>query len=266
MSVHTITWSNVPIEAWQKYTLGAPAVHKIPEGYVTIEMYNTSRNEGHKPVRGGACVNQRRKSLAREIRAPVYRSTVQTVVKKTMENATKPNRSLPMKNWLSYICGQRYVWSRWSYSGRCRQEKVFAETAFRWSRTFFRTMNRKEAMAKSLPNACNLLIRWIFRNTINCVFYDYLRHHLELLPFRYVHFLIWTSHMSLVALRTSVTLCRCVMPLRYAVTLCRYVLPLRYAVTYTPWRHADVSIPPLFCILITSGPKGRVKHSSHYHS
>ena len=33
--------------------LGALAVRKIPEEYVIIEMYNTSRNERHKPVSGG---------------------------------------------------------------------------------------------------------------------------------------------------------------------------------------------------------------------
>ena len=33
--------------AWQNYTLGAQAVRKIPERYVIIEMYNTSRNERH---------------------------------------------------------------------------------------------------------------------------------------------------------------------------------------------------------------------------
>ena len=42
--VQTITWSNATIPEWQKYTLGAPEVRKIPEGYVIIEMYNTSCN------------------------------------------------------------------------------------------------------------------------------------------------------------------------------------------------------------------------------
>ena len=37
--VQTITWSEVPNDVLQKYTLGAPAVRKIPEGYVIIEMY-----------------------------------------------------------------------------------------------------------------------------------------------------------------------------------------------------------------------------------
>ena len=42
------TWSQASIPEWQKYTLGAQAVRKIPEGYVIIEMYTTSRNERHK--------------------------------------------------------------------------------------------------------------------------------------------------------------------------------------------------------------------------
>ena len=32
-------------------------VRKIPEGYVIIEMYSTSRNERHKPVSGGLLTN-----------------------------------------------------------------------------------------------------------------------------------------------------------------------------------------------------------------
>ena len=50
-------WSEAIIPVWQKYTLGAQAVRKIPEGYVIIEMYTTSRNERHKPVRGGVLIN-----------------------------------------------------------------------------------------------------------------------------------------------------------------------------------------------------------------
>ena len=50
-------WSEASIPEWQKYTLEAQAVRKIPEGYVIdIEMYTTSRNKIHQPVRGG--VNQ----------------------------------------------------------------------------------------------------------------------------------------------------------------------------------------------------------------
>ena len=56
-SMQTITWSDVPIDEWVKYISGAPAVHKIPEGHVIIEMYNTSRNENHQPPRGGVLIN-----------------------------------------------------------------------------------------------------------------------------------------------------------------------------------------------------------------
>ena len=55
--VQTITWSNATIPEWQKYTLGAPEVRKIPEGYVITEMYNTSRNKDYQPVRGGVLIN-----------------------------------------------------------------------------------------------------------------------------------------------------------------------------------------------------------------
>ena len=55
--VQTVTWSDVPNDVWLKYTLGAPEVRKIPEGYVIIEMYNTSRDENHQPIRGGVLIN-----------------------------------------------------------------------------------------------------------------------------------------------------------------------------------------------------------------
>ena len=55
--LQTVTWSAVPNDVWQKYTLGAPAVRKITEGYVIIEMYTTSRNKIHQPVRGGVSIN-----------------------------------------------------------------------------------------------------------------------------------------------------------------------------------------------------------------
>ena len=55
--VQTVTWSDVPNDVWQKYTLGAPEVRKIPEGHVIIEMYNTSRNKDYQPVRGGVLIN-----------------------------------------------------------------------------------------------------------------------------------------------------------------------------------------------------------------
>ena len=32
--VQTVTWSDAPNDVWQKYTLGAPEVRKIPEGYI----------------------------------------------------------------------------------------------------------------------------------------------------------------------------------------------------------------------------------------
>ena len=57
--VQTVTWSDVPNDVWQKYTLGAPEVRKIPEGYVIIEMHNTSRNESYQPVRGGVLINDK---------------------------------------------------------------------------------------------------------------------------------------------------------------------------------------------------------------
>ena len=55
--VQTVTWSDVPNDVWLKYTLEAPEVRKIPEGYVILKMYNTLRNENHQPVRGGVLIN-----------------------------------------------------------------------------------------------------------------------------------------------------------------------------------------------------------------
>ena len=55
--VQTVTWSDVPSDAWHKYTLGAPAVRKIPEGHVIIETYNASCNTSYQPVRGGVEIN-----------------------------------------------------------------------------------------------------------------------------------------------------------------------------------------------------------------
>ena len=49
-------WSEASIPEWQKYTLGAQAVRKIPEGYVIIEMYTTFRNEVN-PNRPGVDIN-----------------------------------------------------------------------------------------------------------------------------------------------------------------------------------------------------------------
>ena len=55
--MQTVTWSNASIPEWQKYTLGAPDFLKVPEGYVIIEMYNTSRNKSYQPERGGVLIN-----------------------------------------------------------------------------------------------------------------------------------------------------------------------------------------------------------------
>ena len=55
--VQTVTCSDVPNDVWQKYTLGAPEVRKIPEGYVIIEMYTISPNKGYQPDRGGVLIN-----------------------------------------------------------------------------------------------------------------------------------------------------------------------------------------------------------------
>ena len=95
-------WSEASIPEWQKYTLGAPAVRKIPEGYVIIEMYNISRNERHKPVRGGVLINgenywpikskHRSTGHIKWVNLHSDDPTVQSIVKETMESATKPNR------------------------------------------------------------------------------------------------------------------------------------------------------------------------------
>ena len=55
--VQTVPWSNATIPESQEYTSGAPEVRKIPEGYVIIEMYNTSCNTSYQPVRGGVEIN-----------------------------------------------------------------------------------------------------------------------------------------------------------------------------------------------------------------
>ena len=98
--VQTVTWSDVLNDVWQKYTLGAPEVHKIPEGYVIIEMYNTSRNENHQPVRGGALINDenywpvklknRSTGHIKWVNLHSNEPTVQSIVKETTENTTEP--------------------------------------------------------------------------------------------------------------------------------------------------------------------------------
>ena len=98
--VQTVTWSDVPNDVRQKYTLGAPEVRKIPEGYVIIEMYNTSRNENHQPVRGGVLVSDenywpvklkhRSTGHTKWVNLHSDEPTVQSIVKETMENTTEP--------------------------------------------------------------------------------------------------------------------------------------------------------------------------------
>ena len=98
--VQTVTWSDVPNDVWYKYTMEAPEVHKIPEGYVIIEMYNTLRNEDHQPVRGGVLINDenywpvklKHRSTGHIKWGNLYsdKPTVQSIVKETMENTTEP--------------------------------------------------------------------------------------------------------------------------------------------------------------------------------
>ena len=96
--LQTVTWSNTSISKWQKYTLKAPAVRKILEGYVIIEMYNTSRNERHQPVRGGVlitgenCLPVKLKYLStgrtKRVNLHSDEPTVQSIAKNPMENTT----------------------------------------------------------------------------------------------------------------------------------------------------------------------------------
>ena len=51
-----ITWSDATVSEWQNYTLGAQAVRNIPEGYATIEMYRSSRNN-FDPSNPGVYIN-----------------------------------------------------------------------------------------------------------------------------------------------------------------------------------------------------------------
>ena len=98
--VQTVTWSNATIPEWQEYTSGAPAVRKIPEGYVIIEMYNTSRNGDHQPVRRGVLINDenywpvklkhRATGHTKWVNSHRDEPTVQSIVKETMENTTEP--------------------------------------------------------------------------------------------------------------------------------------------------------------------------------
>ena len=96
--VQTVTWSNASIPEWQKYTLGAPEVRKIPEGYVIIEMYNTSRNKSYQPQRGGVLINgenywpvklkHRYTGHTKWVNLHSDDPTVQSIVKETMEKST----------------------------------------------------------------------------------------------------------------------------------------------------------------------------------
>ena len=100
--LQAFTWSNASSSEWQKYTLGAPAVRKIPERDVIIEIYDTSRNERHKSVRGGVLINgenywpvklkHRSTDHIKWVNLHSDDPTVQSIVKETMESATKPNR------------------------------------------------------------------------------------------------------------------------------------------------------------------------------
>ena len=87
-----------------KIHLEAQAVRKIPEGYVIIEMYNTSRSRKHQPHYEGVLISgenywpvklkHRSTGHAKWVNLHSDEPTVQTIVKETiaMENATKPNR------------------------------------------------------------------------------------------------------------------------------------------------------------------------------
>ena len=98
--VQTVTWSNATIPEWQKYTLGAPEFLKILEGYVIIEMYNTSRNKSYQPERGGVLINgenywpvklkHRCTGHTKWVNLHSDDPTVQSIVNETMENTTEP--------------------------------------------------------------------------------------------------------------------------------------------------------------------------------
>ena len=98
--VQTVTWSDVPNDVWLKYTLGASEFLKIPEGYVIIEMYNTSRNKSYQPERGGVLINDenywpvklkhRSTGHIKWVNLHSDDPTVQSIVKETMENTTEP--------------------------------------------------------------------------------------------------------------------------------------------------------------------------------
>ena len=96
--VQTVTWSNatIPESREQEYTSGAPEVRKIHEGYVIIEMYNTSCVKSYQPVRGGVEINSenywpvklkhRSAGHTKWLNLHSDEPTVQFIVKETMEN------------------------------------------------------------------------------------------------------------------------------------------------------------------------------------
>ena len=97
--LQTVTWSDVTNDVWENYRLGAPKVRKIHEGYVIIEMYTNSRNRVN-PSRPGVEINDERSwPVKLKHRSTCHikwvdlhedEPTVQSIVKETMENTTKP--------------------------------------------------------------------------------------------------------------------------------------------------------------------------------
>ena len=98
-AMQTVTWSNATIPEWQKYRLGVPEVRKIPEGYVIIEMYNTSCNTSYQPDCGGVEINGenywpvklKHKSTGHTKWLNLHSDepTVQSIVKETMEKSQR---------------------------------------------------------------------------------------------------------------------------------------------------------------------------------
>ena len=98
--MQAVTWSDVPNDVWYKHTWGAPAVRKIPEGYVIFEMYNTSCNKSYQPARGGVEINgenywpvklkHRSTGHTKLLNLHSDEPTAQSIVKETKENTTEP--------------------------------------------------------------------------------------------------------------------------------------------------------------------------------
>ena len=90
---------------------------KIPEGYVIIEMYNTSRNERHQPARGGVLINDENywpvklkhhgSGHVKWVNLHSDEPTVQSIVKETIEKRNRaiytamslPSNPLSKKRW-----------------------------------------------------------------------------------------------------------------------------------------------------------------------